>query len=114
VVVTVRKLDNRRIVDSCTGTEKRLLNSKRQEEEWNPFIEGFDVRYEGSSSWGQKGRSVKLTSGEVKNECSHIFTLQYALILHTYTHTHIVTTLHLIGPQIFERSVSEQDWHTEM
>jgi len=50
VVVTVRRLNNRRIVDSCTGTKKRLLNSKRQEEEWNPFIEGFDFGYEGSSS----------------------------------------------------------------
>ena len=42
MVVTVRRMDNRRIVDSCAGTEKRLLNSKRQEEEWNPFIGGFD------------------------------------------------------------------------
>lgn len=66
VVVTVRRLDHRRIIDSCTGTEKKLLNSKRQEDEWNPFIEGFDDAYEWSSSWGQRGRSVNLTSGEVK------------------------------------------------
>jgi len=33
---------------------------------------------------------------------------------HTHTHTHTVTTLHLIGPQIFGRSVPEQDKHMQM